>query len=68
MSKIKGQGPPTFAGGRLAVDDESREVPLDGVPVTLTRTEFDLLSTLASRPGRVWSRYELVSRVQGHGY
>ena len=59
---------PTYAGGRLAVDAERREVSLDGVPVALTRTEFDLLATLASRPGRVWSRYELVSRVQGHGY
>ena len=34
----------------------------------LTRSEFDLLATLASRPGRAWSRLELVSRVQGHGY
>ena len=59
---------PTYASGRLAVDGERREVSLDGVPVALTRTEFDLLATLASRPGRVWSRYELVSRVQGHGF
>ena len=59
---------PTYGTGRLAVDGERREVSLDGVPVALTRTEFDLLVTLVSRPGRAWSRYELVSRVQGHGY
>ncbi len=59
---------PTYANGRLAVDGERREVSLDGVPVALTRTEFDLLATLVSRPGRAWSRYELVSRVQGRGY
>jgi DNA-binding response OmpR family regulator len=59
---------PTYAGGRLAIDGERREVALDGVAVDLTRTEFDLLTTLSSRPGRAWNRYELVSRVQGHGY
>jgi DNA-binding response OmpR family regulator len=32
--------------------------------VSLTRTEFDLLATPAARPGRVWSRLELVARVQ----
>jgi DNA-binding response OmpR family regulator len=59
---------PTFLGGRLSLDRESREAVLDAAPLDLTRTEFDLLVTLSSRPGRVWSRYELVSRVQGQGY
>ena len=59
---------PSFAGGRLTVDTERREATLDGRPLELTRTEFDLLATLASRPGRVWTRYEVVSRVQGHSY
>ena len=59
---------PTFAGGRLAIDGERREVSLDAVQLQLTRSEFDLLATLTSRPGRAWSRLELVSRVQGHGY
>ena len=53
---------------RLAIDLERREVLLDGVPVDLTRTEFDLLAALASRPGRAWSRFELVNRVQGYDY
>ena len=55
-------------GGRLAIDSERREVLLDGASVELTRSEFDLLVVLASRPGRAWSRYELVTRVQGHDY
>lgn len=58
----------TYAKGRLAVDLESREVKLDGESVELTRTEFDLLVALASRPGRAWSRFELVNRVQGYDY
>lgn len=59
---------PTFAGGRLAIDEESREVSLDGAPIELTRTEFDLLVILSSRPGRAWTRAELISRLQGHSY
>ena len=59
---------PTYLAGRLSLDRERREAVLDGAALDLTRTEFDLLLTLSSRPGRVWSRYELVSRVQGHGY
>jgi len=58
----------TYAHGRLEVDQDSREVSLDGVAVELTRTEFDLLAALASRPGRAWSRFELVNRVQGYDY
>ena len=58
----------TFDGGRLAIDRESREVMLDGARVDLTRSEFDLLYALSSRPGRVYSRFELISKVQGYDY
>ncbi len=58
----------TFAGGRLALDEEGRVVSLDGASIELTRTEFDLLVVLSSRPGRAWTRAELISRLQGHGY
>lgn len=34
----------------------------------MTRSEFDLLVSLASRPGRAFSRYELVARVHGFDY
>ncbi|MGW9028074.1 response regulator transcription factor [Streptomyces sp. NPDC055722] len=58
----------SYGGGRLRIDAERREVQADGQPVELTRTEFDLLAALASRPGRAWSRMELVGRVQGHTF
>jgi len=58
----------SFDHGRLVIDREAREVYLDGEILALTRSEFDLLHTLATRPGRVWSRYELVTRVQGYDY
>ena len=45
------------------VDEESREVRVDGSVVDLTRTEFDLLAALASRPGRVLQRETLLREV-----
>ena len=58
-------GSQSFGGGALHIDSERREVWVDGNQAVLTRTEFDLLSTMAGRPGRVWSRLELVARVPG---
>ncbi|UUN31449.1 response regulator transcription factor [Streptomyces sp. FIT100] len=58
----------SYGKGRLRIDTERREVHASGRPVELTRTEFDLLAALASRPGRAWTRMELVGRVQGHTF
>ena len=58
----------SFYEGALTIDREAREVTVDGNTLVLTRSEFDLLAALASRPGRVFSRYELVTRVQGYDY
>jgi DNA-binding response OmpR family regulator len=58
----------SFDGGRLVLDREGWQVRVNGEPAQLTRSEFDLLLALASRPGRVFSRYELVTRVQGFDY
>jgi len=58
----------SFDEGRLVIDREGREVALNGGAVELTRSEFDLLYALASRAGRVYSRYELITRVQGYDY
>ena len=58
----------SFDDRRLVIDRASREVRLDGADVDLTRSEFDLLFALTSHPGRVFSRYELVSKVQGYDF
>lgn len=55
----------SFGEGILRIDDQRREVCVDGHPVPMTRSEFDLLSALAARPGRVWSRRELAHRMRG---
>jgi DNA-binding response OmpR family regulator len=53
------------AGGRLVVDSARRRVTLDEAVVDLTESEFRLLQTLARFPGRVYTRSELVERLQG---
>ena len=56
------------AGGRLVVDSARRRAILDGAVVDLTESEFRLLQTLARFPGRVYTRFELVDKVQGYQY
>ncbi len=51
--------------GALIVRPAAREVELDGVVLDLTRTEFDLLDTLSSHPGRVLTRQRLFEDVWG---
>ena len=52
----------------MVIDFAAREVTVDGVKVDLTRTEFDLLSVLASQPQRVFSRTELLDRIWGSDF
>jgi DNA-binding response OmpR family regulator len=54
--------------GELSVDRGRREVWLKGVEISLTAIEFDLLTALASRPGLVFTREQLLSRVWGEDY
>jgi len=51
--------------GGLVIDSTRFEVKIDGEMVPFTATEFRLLHALASRPGRVFSRDDLVSKVIG---
>jgi DNA-binding response OmpR family regulator len=49
--------------GRIAIDTGRREVTVEGRPVRLTRTEFDLLAYLASSPGTTFTRAQLLEDV-----
>lgn len=51
--------------GPLSIDVAGRQVYLGDEPITLTRTEFDILAALSSRPGVVWSRRQLIDAVWG---
>jgi len=52
----------------LVIDPERREVLIKGKPVDLTFTEFALLHFLASRPGRVVTRDQIIDAVRGEDY
>ena len=54
--------------GALSLSLASRAATLRGQPLSLSRTEFDLLATLAQHPGLVWSRERLMERVWGPDY
>ncbi len=52
--------------GELQINFENHQVWVDDYPVTLTRTEFRLLSELLDNPGRVKSRDSLLNKVWDH--
>jgi len=56
---------PPIVVGDLRIDVGGREARVAGELVPLTRTEFDVLSTLAGRPGAVFSRSSLIEAVWG---
>ena len=57
-----------IAHGDLRIETGSRQVSVAGRAVALTATEFDLLSVMARQPGRVFSRGQLLDRLQGDDY
>jgi two-component system alkaline phosphatase synthesis response regulator PhoP len=62
----EGMAPPAvLRGGDIVLDLETHTVTLGGEQMDLTPTEFDLLQTLMTTPGRVFTRAELLDRVLG---
>lgn len=62
------QGRYSFGRGEIVIDDARREVVVRGLPVDLTPTEWGLLEAVATTPGRVYSRFELINRVRGYEF
>ncbi len=58
----------SYGRGQLVLDEAQRRVIAHGVATELTTTEWRLLVTLASAPGRVFSRYELVNAARGYEF
>ncbi len=52
----------------LTIDPMRHEVLIDNKPVNLTFSEFKVLQVLASQPGRVFTRYQIVDAVHGEDY
>lgn len=54
--------------GSLEMNRGTRQVTLDGAPLTLTYSEFEILYLLARRPGWVFTRSQIVNEVKGDDY
>ncbi|HEX3241089.1 MAG TPA: response regulator transcription factor [Solirubrobacterales bacterium] len=57
---------PPIEHGPLRIEPAGRRVVLDGAEISLTQREFDLLAYLASSPGQVFSRDQLMEAVWGY--
>jgi two-component system alkaline phosphatase synthesis response regulator PhoP len=54
--------------GAMEIDIPRMRVTLDGRPIELTATEFQLIATLARRPGQVFTRGQLLDAVRGDAF
>ena len=70
LRRVRGHGPPPgmVRVGDLAVDLTKRSVTVGEQPVSLTPTEFDLLSVMARTPGRPFTRAQLMDLVYDVAY
>jgi DNA-binding response OmpR family regulator len=59
------KGVTSHGGGELVIDEPRRAATVRGTPAGLTPTEWGILVALATVPGRVYSRSELINRVRG---
>ena len=62
------RGTSSYGGGTLVIDEPQRAVQARGTAVDLTPTEWGVLVALATVPGRVYSRFELINRVRGYEF
>src|SRR5215475_3763286 len=62
------QGLASYGGGELVIDEPQRQAMVRGAAVALTPTEWGVLTALATVPGRVYSRFELINRVRGYEF
>jgi DNA-binding response OmpR family regulator len=58
-------GTPVLREPPLELDPDARLARKSGADLGLTALEFDLLATFMARPGRVWTREELLDRCWG---
>jgi two-component system response regulator BaeR len=59
---------PALVSGSLSLDDETHQVMIDKQMLNLTPNEFGLLKIMMTQPNRVFSRSELINRVQGYDF
>ena len=57
------EGDEVYTVGGVELNNSTKTVKVDGEPVTLTRTEFEILRVLISSPGRVYSATEIYKKA-----
>jgi two-component system alkaline phosphatase synthesis response regulator PhoP len=70
MRRVRGgvRKPGLLHAGDLEIDLRGHAVTRAGEPIRLTRTEFNLLATLAQHPGQSFTRAQLLDRLHGVAY
>ena len=66
--RAEADGKEVVRAGEVEVDPLRHEARVDAKTVNLTLSEFRILQALAKRPGRVFTRYQIVDAVHGEGY
>lgn len=67
---LKQEAPSRYQVGGLVIDDEAKQVSVDGEPVKLTPIEYQILLLLVKSPGRVFSTeqiYETIWNEEAYG-
>jgi DNA-binding response OmpR family regulator len=65
---VAGNEAASYGDGALVIDEPRRRLTVRGETVELTPTEWGILVALATVPGRVYSRFELINRVRGYEF
>ncbi|MFC1861757.1 response regulator [Chloroflexota bacterium] len=67
-SDVKPVSKSTLNVGEIMIDTNKRLVHRGDLNIELTPIEFDILRVMAENPGRVYSRMQLLDKVQGDAY
>ena len=54
--------------GNLVINREKYEIYKNGIKIDLSRKEFELLSLLSSKPGKVYTRQEILAKIWGNQF
>ena len=65
LAEMGGAAEPTIEADGLSINPSKRSLTVNGEPVQLTYVEFEVLRTLATHPGRVYTRQALLETVWG---
>lgn len=68
LEKAAEEPQPLLRVGDISLDETRRQVSAGERSITLTPSEFELLALFLRHPGRVFSRAELLDRLQGESY